>query len=173
MKKSLLLLLLCLLLALCGCAKSKNDSKGQSSGQSSKYIDSVIETGGSSKMEIIGDECLDGLDYTTFDLNVAVLRVEGDVFCTFSSSYDADMDGVNPKTDDYKLAENARFYTRNSHTVISRIGNTDTKVTYAEMDRDKFIASVEADDLAIMYLWLNSKNEITIAMMYGSISIWE
>lgn len=154
MKKILLVLLLCLATLLCSC-KNKDV----------EVISDEAEMG-TTVYTIIGQKCLDGLDYESHDLNVAVPKIEDNVLLTCIATYNPKINTEIPNTTPYVLAEDCLFYTRDSDIVHERSGDIKNEVIYKEHTKEKFMKKYKKAENPKMYLWLNDMGEVSIAMLY-------
>ena len=154
MKKILLIMVLCLASLLCSC-KNKD----------LEVISDKAEMG-TTTYTIIGQKCLDGLDYESHDLNVSVRKIEDNTLYTCISTYNPKINKEEPELTAYVLAQDARFYTRDSDIVQYLAGDIENEVEYKVLSQKKFMKKFKKTENAKMYLWLNDAGEVEIAMMY-------
>lgn len=158
MKKLLIIFVLMFATLLCSCKEKDVD------------ILSVAGETGVTTYTIHGDDCLNGLDYESAQLNVAVLKIEEDTLFTCKPTYNPKTADEEPETTTYVLADDAVFYTRDSDIVHLLNGNIENEVFYKEYTKEKFIKKYNKTENAKMYLWTNENGEVSIAMLYTTTS---
>lgn len=154
MKKILLITVLCLATLLCSC-KNKDV----------EVISDKAEMG-TTVYTIIGQKCLDGIDYESHDLNVAVRKIEDNTLYTCISTYNPKFNKEEPTLTPYVLAQDAKFFSRDSDIVNYLAGNIENEVVYKALSQKKFMKKFKKAENPKMYLWLNDLGEVEIAMLY-------
>ncbi len=155
MKKVLLVLVLCFATLLCSC-KSRDDVR----------VLSVNANLGTTRYTFVGEKCLDGLNYESANLNVAVVKIEDNTLHTCISTYHPKINKEMPEITTYVFAQNVKFYTRDSKIINHLEGDIENKVVYEELTEKAFIKKFKKRENPKMYLWLNDAGEVEIAMMY-------